>query len=216
VTWPSSSHLRHFAFLYALVTAEFVVVFWGGDWITAQHSVRIRAYWNFELSIPLVPVMVVPYMTMYVIFVLAPFILRTTDELDRLAAALSRVILIGGIGFIAIPAQLGFPTATAGGSIWGPWLHLADQLNLDYDLIPSLHVALFTVCAGAYAPRVPVVARTLLGAWLAVVTASTILTHQHQLIDAVAGLALGAWGAVHATSRSAAHSTNRKTSPCSP
>jgi membrane-associated phospholipid phosphatase len=214
--WPSASHLRHFAILYALIAVEFVLVFWGADWITAHHSVRIHAYWNFELAIPLVPVMVLPYMTMYAIFLLAPLILRTAAELNRLASALARVIVIGGIGFIAIPAQLGFPTATAEGSMWEPWLRLADRLNLDYDLIPSLHVALFTVCAGAYAPRVPVVARTLLGVWLAAVMASTILTHQHQLIDAVTGLALGAWGAVHATSRPAARRTNPKTSPCSP
>lgn len=216
MTRPSWSHLRHFATLYAFVAVEFVVVFWGADWITGRHSVRIHAYWNFELSIPLVPAMVLPYMTMYVIFLLAPFILETTLELNRLAAALARIILIAGIGFIALPAQLGFPPATAPGSLWGPWLQLADRLNLDYDLIPSLHVALFTTCAGSYMSRVPLPARILLGSWLIIVTASTILTHQHQLIDAVAGLALGAWGAINATARSAANLGKRETSPCSP
>jgi hypothetical protein len=192
--WPSSAHWRHFALLYGLLTILFVVVFGGADWITQQHSVRIHAFWAFELSIPLVPWMVVPYMTMYVVFPLAPFLLRDKRELNRLGLALAQVILVSGVAFLALPAELGFPPAIAPGSVWGPWLRLADRLNLDFDLIPSLHVALFATCAGVYATRVAPWGRALLGLWLALVTASTVLTHQHHLIDAATGLALGAWG----------------------
>ena len=192
--WPSRAHWRHFALLYGLLTILFVVVFGGADWITRHHSVRIHAFWAFELSIPLVPWMVVPYMTMYVVFLLAPFLLPKR-ELNRLGFALAQVILVSGVAFLALPAELGFPPATAPGSVWGPWLRLADRLNLDFDLIPSLHVALFTTCAGVYAARVAPWARALLGLWLVLVTASTVLTHQHHLIDAATGLALGAWGA---------------------
>lgn len=192
--WPSRADWRHFALLYGLLTILFVVVFGGADWITRHHSVRIHAFWAFELSIPLVPWMVVPYMTMYVVFLLAPFLLPKR-ELNRLGFALAQVILVSGVAFLALPAELGFPPATAPGSVWGPWLRLADRLNLDFDLIPSLHVALFATCAGVYATRVAPWARALLGLWLALVTASTVLTHQHHLIDAATGLALGAWGA---------------------
>lgn len=192
--WPSRADWRHFALLYGLLTILFVVVFGGADWITRHHSVRIHAFWAFELSIPLVPWMVVPYMTMYVVFLLAPFLLPKR-ELNRLGFALAQVILVSGVVFLALPAELGFPPATAPGSVWGPWLRLADRLNLDFDLIPSLHVALFTTCAGVYAARVAPWARALLGLWLVLVTASTVLTHQHHLIDAATGLALGAWGA---------------------
>lgn len=192
--WPSRADWRHFALLYGLLTILFVVVFGGADWITRHHSVRIHAFWAFELSIPLVPWMVVPYMTMYVVFLLAPFLLPKR-ELNRLGFALAQVILVSGVAFLALPAELGFPPATAPGSVWGPWLRLADRLNLDFDLIPSLHVALFATCAGVYATRVAPWARALLGLWLVLVTASTVLTHQHHLIDAATGLALGAWGA---------------------
>jgi membrane-associated phospholipid phosphatase len=195
----SQPHLRRFALLSLLIAAEFAVVFYGADWLTAQHPIRIHAYTNAELAIPLVPVMVVPYMSMYVIFLFAPFVLRTRADLDRFAGALARVIAIAGIAFLLFPAKLGFAPASAVGSIWNPWLQLAASVSRRYDLVPSLHVALFTVCAGTYARRTTSGVRLLLGIWLVVVAASTVLTHRHHLIDVVTGLALGAWGARVAT-----------------
>jgi membrane-associated phospholipid phosphatase len=140
-------------------------------------------------------------MTMYAIFALAPFTLRTDEELNRLAAAVAQVILISGVSFALLPAELGFPPAIAPGSVWEPWLRTADRINLDFNCIPSLHVALFATCAGTYTRNASSLTRVLLSGWLALVTASTVLTHQHHLIDAATGLALGAWGAKVALNR---------------
>jgi membrane-associated phospholipid phosphatase len=187
-----------------LITAEFAVVYYGADWITAHHALRIHAYVTPELRIPLVPVMVVPYLTMYLIFPFAPFVLRSTADLDRFAAALARVIVIAGIAFVLLPAQLGFTPVSTAGSIWDPWLRLASTLSRNFNLVPSLHVALFTAAAVTYAGRVSMWVCALLGIWLAIVVASTLLTHQHHLIDVVTGLLLGAWGARVATAGNSA------------
>jgi membrane-associated phospholipid phosphatase len=197
--WP---RLRRFTLLWVLITVEFAVVYYGADWITAHHALRIHAYVASELRIPLVPVMVVPYMTIYLIFLFAPFVLRSTVELDRFAAALAQVIVIAGIAFVLLPAQLGFTPVSTAGSIWDPWLRLATTLSRTLNLVPSLHVALFTAAAATYASRVPMWGRALLGIWLVIVAASTVLTHQHHLIDVVTGLLLGAWGARVATAGS--------------
>ncbi len=189
------SLLRHYALLWGLLSLEFVVVYCGADWITAHHSMRQQLYANFELGIPLIPYMVVPYTTMYAIFLLSPFVLKNRAALDRLALAAAKVIAIAGIAFVALPARLGFAPADAGHSVWGPWLRIASMVALKYNLVPSLHVALFTLCAGVYFTRVSRGARLGLVLWLATVAASTVLTHQHHLLDVVAGLALGAWGA---------------------
>jgi membrane-associated phospholipid phosphatase len=196
VSWP---HLRRFMLLWMLIAVEFAVVYYGADWITAHRTLRVHAYLNSELRIPLVPVMVVPYMTMYLIFPFAPFILRSAADLDRFAGALARVIAIAGAIFLLLPAQPGFDPVNTAGSVWDPWLRAASMLSRTYNLVPSLHVALFTVAAVTYAGRVSAAVRVLLGLWLAVVTASTLLTHQHHLIDVITGLALGAWGSRVAT-----------------
>jgi membrane-associated phospholipid phosphatase len=207
----SARHLRRFTLLWALLTAQFAVVFYGADWLTAQHPLRIHAYASAELAIPLVPVMVVPYMTMYVIFLFAPFVLQSAAELDRFAGALARVIMIAGVAFLLLPAEPGFAPVSTAGSVWNPWLQLAATLSRKYDLVPSLHVALFTVCAGTYASRASGGVRMLLGTWLAIVAASTVLTHQHHLIDVVSGLVLGAWGVRSATAGGVAPLARRET-----
>lgn len=219
--WP---HLRHFTLLSLLITVEFAVVFYGADWLTAQHSLRIRAYTSAELAIPLVPMMVVPYMTMYVIFWFAPFVLRSSADLDRFAGAVARVIVIAGVAFVLLPAELGFAPVSMAGSTWNPWLQLAATLSGTYDLVPSLHVALFTVAAATYASRLSRGLRVLLGTWLVIVAASTVLTHRHHLIDVVTGLALGLWGARVATAervpqlvrRGSSALLNREGTRCSP
>lgn len=187
--------LRHFVLLWGLLSLEFAVIYCGADWITAHHAMRLQLYANFELGIPLVPCMVVPYVTMYAVFFFTPFVLKSRASLDRLAVAAAKVIAIGGIAFVALPAQLGFPPAGAEHSVWNVWLRIARMAALKYNLVPSLHVALFTLCAGVYFTRVSRGARLGLVLWLITVAASTVLTHQHHLLDVIAGLALGIWGA---------------------
>jgi len=202
LVWPTSRHLRHYLVLWAAVTIDFGIVFVGGDFVTAHRAGRLHAFLPFELSIPLVPSMVIAYMSIYLIWIPAPFLLHERRQVNRLAIALGLVILIAGIAFLAFPAELGFPPMAddlarldpSSAARWGPWLRLADLLNLDYDLIPSLHVAMFITTAGAYACQSGTVGRVVLGLWSAAVVASTVLTHQHHLIDAIAGLALGIWG----------------------
>jgi hypothetical protein len=203
LVWPGWPHLRHFFVLWAAVTIEFVIVFFGADFVTAHRPERLHAFLPFELSIPLIPSMVIAYMSIYLIWIPAPFVLHKRHQVNRLGLALALVILVSGIGFLAFPAELGFPPMSddlaqldpGAANRWGSWLRLADRLNLDYDLIPSLHAALFVTTAGAYAHQAGRVGRVVLGLWAAAVVASTVLTHQHHLIDAIAGLALGVGGA---------------------
>lgn len=203
LVWPGWHHLGHYLGLWAAVTIEFVIVFVGADFVTAHRPARLHAFWQFELSIPLIPSLVIAYMSIYLIWIPAPLLLHTRQQLNRLAAALALVILVSGVAFLVFPAELGFPPMSddlarlnpAAANRWGSWLRLADRLNLDYDLIPSLHIALFVTTAGAYAHQAGRVGRVVLGLWSAAVVASTVLTHQHHVIDAVAGLALGLAGA---------------------
>jgi membrane-associated phospholipid phosphatase len=209
MAWPGWAQVRWFLALWAALSAEFVVVFGGGDFITAHRQMRLQLYLQSELAIPFIPSMVVAYMSIYLVFLPAPFVLRSRQQINGLATALAMVILIAGIGFLVFPAQLGFPSTPSevaqldpvAAHRWGALLLFADRLNLDYDLIPSLHVALFVTCATVYAVRAGAVVRSLLATWAAAVAASTVLTHQHQVIDVIAGVALGWWGAVEAHKR---------------
>ena len=77
VAWPGWTHARYAAQLIALVGAWFCLVFVGADWLTAHRTTRVRVHLDAELRLPLVPVFLIAYMSIYLLFLAVPFVLRT-------------------------------------------------------------------------------------------------------------------------------------------
>ncbi len=194
LAWPGWGHLGYFAYVGGLLSVWFWFVYGGADYITAQRDLRVRIHFDAEERIPFVPEAVVVYLSVFVLMYASPFILRARRELRALATTLSFVILCAGIVFLLLPADLGFPPHDDFGAT-ASLFRLADWLNLDYNLVPSLHVAMSVVCIGAFSSRVGPTGKRLLWAWGLAIAISTLLTHQHHVVDVVSGLALGA-GAV--------------------
>ncbi len=194
--WPGWAHVRIAWLQTALVSAWFTFIFAGADWVTAQRAVRVRVHFDAELQIPLVPSFTLIYMSIYGLFLIAPFVLRTRREITSLAVAQTITVFIAGICFLLIPAKLAYAPATDSQlGIWRGLFRFADQLNLDYNLVPSLHVALSIVCIEFFAPRANGVGKFLLRLWGVLIALSTVLTHQHHLVDALTGFLL-AWAVV--------------------
>jgi membrane-associated phospholipid phosphatase len=191
--------------LYAAVLslangAWFALVFYGCDLLTARRASRVRIHLDAELSIPFVPAMTAVYMSIYLLFLAAPFMLRTRRELRSAVITLATMIGIAGASFLLVPARLAFPPATAeDAGIWADVYLLADRLNLTYNLVPSLHVALTVACVAIFSRRASASGKALLWVWAMAVAASTLLTHQHHVLDVVAGwlLAMASVRLVH-------------------
>lgn len=195
MAWPGWPHVRLFLALAVPVTLWFLVVYGGCDFVTA-HRPRHRVHFDFERAIPFVPASVVAYDSVYPLMWLAPFVLRSRPELIVYAVAYVAIVAVAGIGFLAYPAELGFtPDPDAG--IWAPLVLATKAASLHYNLVPSLHVAIATLTTAIYAPRAGAVVRLFLWGWAVLVAASTLLLHQHHVVDVVAGWLLGvagAWG----------------------
>jgi|ERR1041385_1948407 membrane-associated phospholipid phosphatase len=191
LAWPGWPHLRLACLQMILVSAWFGLVFAGSDWFTAQRAARVRVHLDAELGIPLIPAFTVVYMSIYLLFIAAPLVLRTRREITTLAATQALIILVAGIGFLLLPAKLAFAPATAVDlGAWKPLFQLADRLNLDYNLMPSLHVALSIACVELFAVHASASGKILLRAWGLLIAASTLFTHQHHLVDAITGYVL--------------------------
>lgn len=189
LAWPGWPFLRFAWLLSAANAAWFAFVYGGSDWLTAQRSLRVPIHLPAELSIPLIPGAVVAYMSIYLLFLAGPFIVRERREFAGLICALALAALIGGIGFLLIPSRAAFaPPGNLG--IWAGLFHFADRLNLDYNMVPSLHVALSVCCIAAFARHSSTLGRTLLWTWASAIALSTLFTHQHHVLDVVSG-----WGA---------------------
>ncbi len=190
LAWPGWNHLKFAAVVSLIGAVWFVIVYGGCDAFTAHRVQRLRVHLDAELLIPFIPETVLLYSSIYLLFLAAPFILRQRQDFLRLAIQLDLTILLAGIGFLLIPAQLAFrPESDLG--IFPGLFRFADKLNLTYNLVPSLHVALSVACVAAFAPRASCLGAVCLWAWAVAISASTLLTHQHHVLDVLAGWALG-------------------------
>jgi membrane-associated phospholipid phosphatase len=185
-------------FAQALVPAVpvglwWVVVYHGANWLTERRQFRVRVHLNAELAMPFVPPFILAYLSLDVVFLLAPFVLRDIRELQALALSLFAVTAVAGVGFLLFPAELAYAPRDPGG--WSVLFAVARKMALrDYNLVPSLHVAMSSLCLAAYATHCGLLGKILLGSWAALIALSTLLTHQHHTADVVAGLALAVIG----------------------
>src|SRR5438876_12135580 len=71
----------------------FLVVYSGCNWITARRAGVGTFYFEWERGIPFVPFMLLPYLSIDLFFVAAPFLCRTERELRRVSARFPSVIV---------------------------------------------------------------------------------------------------------------------------
>src|SRR2546428_4346513 len=148
--------------------------------------------------------MIYAYFSIAVVFLLPLF---TLDEpqLRRLERAFGCATLLAGACFLALNGQLGFERTAAGPMNWlAAAMYAFDPPR---NLVPSLHVlyaalVLRTVAAESRRPA----ARVAIGVWFLVLASSTLLVHQHHVVDVVSG-ALGGWIAGEWTVRAARSGT---------
>jgi membrane-associated phospholipid phosphatase len=175
------------------VSILFVLVYVGADAWTARRAVRHRVDFSWEASMPFVPQTIWIYSSIYLVFAAVPFVLRSPREIAALAMALSAVILAGAAGFLLLPARLAYPAVPLSGDpVTLALFRASDRLNLEYNLLPSLHVALSSTTLGALATRARASGRLLLAACAVAIGLSTVLTHQHHVLDVAAGYAVAA------------------------
>jgi len=191
--WPGWRHLQRTALLGLLVAGWFALVYVGADWITEQHAIRVRVHFAAELNLPFLPAFTLAYVSLYAAFAAVPFILRSRCEVRRLARDLALAIGVAGVCFVALPARLAYPPPPADLGLWTPLFRFADWANLDHNLLPSLHVTLGVLCLESFARQAAAPGRMVLSGWAGLIAASTMLIHQHHLLDVIVG-GLLAWG----------------------
>src|SRR5262249_3569008 len=146
--WPGWRHIGYAAQLELATGVWLGVVFYGAEYVAGRHGHRVPVHLPFEASLPLVPAFVLAYLSIHLVFALAPFALPTRDELRALMRALAVAIGIAGLGFLLLPGDLAYPPPPGLG-IWERPFRLADMVNGDHNLVPSLHVALSIACLSA-------------------------------------------------------------------
>ena len=169
----------------------FLTVYGGCLWITARrHDIGVF-YFDWERGIPFVPFMILPYMSIDLFFVAAPFLFSCARDLKLFVARVAAAIVVAGIFFLTIPLRFAFPRPQTGGWL-GALFDGFRGLDAPYNLFPSLHAALLLILIDAYARHLRGPARLGVMLWFVLIALSPLLTHQHHVIDILGGFVLAA------------------------
>jgi protein-tyrosine phosphatase len=172
--------------------ALFLIVYGWCNWFTAQRANVPTLFFEWERSIPFVPLMIIPYMSIDLFFVTAPFLCRSNRELAAFSKRMAAALLIGGLCFLLFPLRFAFERAPLGGWL-GSFFDLFQRLDRPYNLLPSLHIALCLILAEKFARHTRGFLRHAVIIWFVLIGFSAVLTYQHHVMDVVAGFALGAY-----------------------
>lgn len=175
----------------ALTSLLFVVVYNVCNQLThIRPDVGVWAF-SWERYWPLVPVMIIPYWSIDLLFVIAPFLCTTREEVAIHRRRIFFVILGGGLGFLLIPLRFAFPRPHVTG-ILAPWFAALYTFDFPHNLFPSLHIALRTLLTNLYLRKSRGVGIWIVHGWFSLVGLSTLLTWQHHIVDVLGGFWLAA------------------------
>ena len=169
----------------------FLIVYGSCNWITARRANVGTIYFEWERVIPFVPFLILPYMSIDLFFVVAPFLCRTDRELSILAKRIALAIIVAGICFLLFPLRFAFPRPHADGWL-GALFDWFRGMDAPYNLLPSLHAALMLILLDVYVRHTRGLVRIAIIIWFILIALSPVLTYQHHVIDILGGVVLAA------------------------
>lgn len=174
----------------AAMSTLFVLVYGGCNALAAQRVDIGTLFYAWEMRIPFVPAMIVPYMSSDLLFVVAFVLCRDSIELRVLTRRILAALLVASAMFLAFPLTTGYPRPEVSG--WTGWLfERLWSFDKPHNLVPSLHVALASLLWPVYARHTRGALRWIVHLWFGMLIASTLLTWQHHVVDVATGALLG-------------------------
>jgi hypothetical protein len=133
--------------------------------------------------------MIIPYMSIDLFFFAAPFICSNRRELSLLSKRIALGIVVAGICFLVYPLQLAVERPKLDGWLGVIWNNFIG-MDRPYNLLPSLHITLRTILANTYARHTRGLLRVASNVWFSLIGFSTLLVHQHHIVDVIGGFIL--------------------------
>lgn len=169
----------------------FLIVYGGCNWVTGRRAHVGTLLFPSEIEIPFVPFFILPYMSIDLFFVGAPFLCQTNRELSTFAKRVTAAILIAGICFLLFPLRFAFPRPDADGWL-GAVFNWFRGIDAPFNQLPSLHVTLMLILSEVYIRHTTGPVRAAIIVWFVLIALSPILTYQHHMIDIAGGVMLAA------------------------
>lgn len=187
--YPPTQRFAVYAIWGVWVGLVFFSIYPTMNWLTGQRTGHNELFFQVELGLPFVPEFIWVYLSMYALFLLPPFFLNPL-ELKRLASELIIATIVSGAIFLLLPARLGFERALPEAPVYKAIFQGIFSVDQPFNLVPSLHIVYSTAISFAVIAQAGRYTRRFMVIWLLMIMASTVLVHQHHLLDVVTGFML--------------------------
>ena len=169
---------------FFLVTYELVNQF------TATRADINSVVYSWEQYIPFIPLTIIPYCSLALLYSISLFLCRSVSEQTRQACRLVLASTIACISFLLFPLRFSFIRPKVEG-FTGWWFNQLEQFNLSYNQSSILYIILSWLLWQHFLQHTPKRLRWLIHCWFLLIGISVLTTWQHHFIDVIIGVAIG-------------------------
>lgn len=172
-------------------SATFLGLYCLTNWLASLRAGVGTWQFAWERHIPFVRWMIVPYLSIDILFFLSFFICTDRRELWTHFKRIVSVNVIAAVFFVLFPLRMEAHRPTDLSGLLGPLFKLLYSLDRPYNLCPSLHIAQGLLVWIVFNWHTRGALRLFVHAWFLVIGLSTLLTWQHGVPDLLTGWMLG-------------------------
>jgi len=178
------------AFSLAFLGPFFIVTYTLANFLASQRAYVPSLMFPWEQHIPFLAWTILPYWSSDVLYTMSFFVCRTREELALHSKRIFAIQVFSVACFLVFPLRAAFERPDVSG--WPGFLFSTlRSFDRPFNQAPSLHASLAVIYWALYGRHTSGRTRLGLAALLVLMAASTLTTHQHQLIDVPTGLWAG-------------------------
>ena len=189
LSWVRNEGARQYAWTSLWFLCFFCPIY---GYTNYQSTQALQVYgfsFAWERSIPFVPWMIVPYLSLNLL-TLSPVFFMTAPEVRRLGRAMALATVLAAPVFYFFPAPIAF-TRPESVPLWDPLFQLLWALDNTGNTLPSMHITFSSITVILLWPKLSTMQRRGFALWYGLISLAVLFTWQHHVLDIFSGMALG-------------------------